>query len=133
MAERVSIRPLRTICRRITRSIWSGTAIASATGAKQIGQSTYKVVDSILTSRRVEQQSYRSCMGLLKLADKYSAHRLEAACTQALSYTASPSYKSVKSILSAYQKHPDEHLEKATHKATGITRGADFYRRKSND
>ena len=110
---------------------WNGDRFRN--WAKQIGQSTYKVVDSILTSRRVEQQSYRSCMGLLKLADKYSAHLLEAACTQALSYTASPSYKSVKSILSAYQKHPDEHLEKATHKATGITRGADFYRRKSND
>ena len=26
-----------------------------------------------------------------------------------------------------------KYLEKATHKATGITRGADFYRRKSND
>ncbi|MDD6599882.1 MAG: hypothetical protein PUE98_05410 [Galactobacillus timonensis] len=79
---------------------WNGDRFRN--WAKQIGQSTYKVVDSILTSRRVEQQSYRSCMGLLKLADKYSAHLLEAACTQALSYTASPSYKSVKSILSAY-------------------------------
>lgn len=110
---------------------WNGDRFRN--WAKQIGQSTYKVVDSILTSRRVEQQSYRSCMGVLKLADKYSAHRLEAACTQALSYTASPSYKSVKSILSTYQEHPDEHLEKTTRKAAGITRGADFYRRKSND
>jgi hypothetical protein len=29
-------------------------------------------------------------MGLLKLADKYSAERLEAACKKALSYTAVP-------------------------------------------
>ena len=40
--------------------------------AEWIGSSTYQVVDAILTSKHVEQQSYRSCMGLLKLADKYS-------------------------------------------------------------
>ena len=48
--------------------------------AERIGSSTNQVVDAILTSKRVEQQSYRSCMGLLKLADKYTADRLEAAC-----------------------------------------------------
>ena len=58
-----------------------------------------QVVDAILTSKRVEQQSYRSCMGLLKLADKYSVSRLEAACRKALSFTAAPSYKSIKNIL----------------------------------
>ncbi len=36
---------------------------------ERIGSSAYQVVDAILTSKRVEQQSYRSCMGLLKLAD----------------------------------------------------------------
>ena len=53
----------------------------------------------ILTSKLVEQQSYRSCMGLLKLADKYSVDRLEAACSKALTFTATPSYKSIKNIL----------------------------------
>lgn len=51
--------------------------------AKRIGSSTYQTVDAILTSKLVEQQSYRSCMGLLKLADKYSVDRLEAACSKA--------------------------------------------------
>lgn len=109
---------------------WNGDRFRS--WARQIGENTYKVIDSILASRSVEQQAYRSCMGLLKLADKYSARRLEDACTQALSYTASPSYKSVKNILSAKQ---EAHVspEESNHKAKGITRGADFYRRKSND
>ena len=71
-------------------------------------------------------------MGLLKPADKNSANRLEAAGTQALSYTASPSYKSVKNILSA-KPEPPAAEEATTQKAKGITRGADFYRRKSND
>ena len=51
--------------------------------SERIGSSAHQVVDAILTSKRVEQQSYRSCMGLLKLADKYSANRLEAACRKA--------------------------------------------------
>ncbi|MEI3188989.1 MAG: hypothetical protein V8S38_04730 [Lachnospiraceae bacterium] len=40
--------------------------------ADSIGINTRKVVDAILTSGRVEQQTYRSCMGLLKLAEKHS-------------------------------------------------------------
>lgn len=69
--------------------------------SERIGMNSCKVVNAILASQRVEQQSYRSCMGLLKLADKYPDLRLEAACKKALSYTASPSYKSIKDILVA--------------------------------
>ena len=48
--------------------------------AEQIGINTYHAVNAILTSKRVEQQTYRSCMGLLKLSEKYSDTLLEAAC-----------------------------------------------------
>ena len=86
-----------------------------------------------LPPQRVEQQSYRSCMGLLKLADKYSAERLEAACRKALSYTASPSYKSIKNILAAGQEKIELELQTSDSAATqnkhAITRGADYYRR----
>ena len=61
--------------------------------AERIGINTYTVVNAILTSKSVEQQTYRSCMGLLKLAEKYSDALLEAACKKALSYTSSPSCK----------------------------------------
>lgn len=67
--------------------------------AERIGINTYKVVDAILTSKSVEQQTYRSCMGLLKLADRYSVEALEQSCAKALTYTATPSYKSIKNIL----------------------------------
>lgn len=103
--------------------------------AERIGSATFSVVDSILRSKRVEQQTYRSCMGLLKLAEKYSPQRLESACRKALSYTASPSYKSVSNILSSgadrelgeqtSAQAPDNE-DKHPH---GITRGADYYRR----
>ena len=105
--------------------------------AERIGPNTYQVVDAILASKRVEQQSYRSCMGLLKLADKYSVDRLEAACRKALSFTVTPSYKSVKNILDTGNDRPEK-LDKgrAADKHTGskqgshaLTRGADYYRR----
>ena len=100
--------------------------------AEKIGPDTHKVVDAILASQRVEQQSYRSCMGLLKLADKYTDQRLERACSKALSYTASPSYKSIRNILAAGQDRPDEKPgpENAeSRNVHAITRGADYYRR----
>lgn len=101
--------------------------------AERIGTNTKRVVDAILASQRVEQQSYRSCMGLLKLAEKYSAELLEAACGKALSYTASPSYKSIKNILAVGSDALREELEGSnadkTQNRHAITRGADYYRR----
>lgn len=38
--------------------------------ASKIGESTAMVVKAILGGYRVEQQGYKACMGLLKLADK---------------------------------------------------------------
>lgn len=100
--------------------------------AERIGNNTYKVVDLILTSKLVEQQTYRICIGLLRLADKYSVEHLEAACTKALSYTASPSYKSIKNILAAGMEKSDSKEKKPESTRTnkhGITRGASYYRR----
>lgn len=115
---------------------WNGDRFRS--WAKRIGTSTYQVVDGILNSKRVEQQSYRSCMGLLKMADKYSAARLEAACTRALSFTGAPSYKSIKNILDTGndrvkpadgKQGPNEDSSSSTHNSHALTRGADYYRR----
>ena len=108
---------------------WNGDRFCK--WAERIGINTYTVVNAILTSKRVEQQTYRSCMGLLKLTDKYSEALLEAACKKALSYTASPSYKSIKNILvtGSVKTEPESSESKTTHKAHGITRGADYYRR----
>lgn len=101
--------------------------------AEKIGPSTYAVINSLLASRRVEQQSYRGCMGILRLEERYSSRRLESACEKALTYTSSPSYKSIKNILAAGIKDPtsdpDGSDEQSTHAAHGITRGADYYRR----
>lgn len=101
--------------------------------AERIGTNTSRVVNALLTSGKVEQQSYRSCMGLLKLADRYSVDRLESACQKALLYTATPSYKSIKNILAAGQDKsgavPTVSSSNTTQNKHAITRGADYYRR----
>ena len=96
--------------------------------AVQIGKNANKVVNGMLTSGRVEQQSYRSCMGLLKLAEKYSPKLLEEACEKALAYSHSPSYKSIKNLLVTMKEKPalKQQDDQDTNKH-GITRGAKYY------
>jgi transposase len=100
--------------------------------AQKIGPNTETAVRAILYSHKVEQQSYKSCLALIKLADKYSVTRLEAACKKALFYTSMPSYKSVKTILSTGQDKVAAEPEPSTAanvQSYGFTRGANYYGR----
>ena len=99
---------------------------------ERTGENTAKVIDAVLRSKRVEQQSYRACMGLLKLADKYSPAKLEEACKAALSYTPSPSYKSISNMLAASKAEGSDTTDSTVrnnNNTHGITRGAGYYRR----
>jgi hypothetical protein len=102
------------------------------------GENISAAVKSLLSSGRVKQQGFKSCISLIKLADKHSLPRLEKACEKALSYTPNPSLKSIQMILKTKQdKAPKE--ERKTHANTndsakfGFTRGADYYGGKQND
>ena len=102
--------------------------------ADSIGVNTRKVVDAILTSGRVDQQTYRSCMGLLKLAEKHSPAKLEEACNRALLYSRTPSYKSIKNLLAAVKEdsqyvsqNPESSSSETGAQTHGITRGARYY------
>lgn len=75
---------------------WSPSRIA--TWASTIGPSTAALVEAILASRPHPEQGYRSCLGILRLAKRYSPERLEAACGRAMSASAK-SYRHVESIL----------------------------------
>lgn len=55
----------------------------SRSWAANIGENTLYVVDRMLTATAIEEQAYKSCMGLLQLAKKYSSERLETACSKA--------------------------------------------------
>ena len=107
---------------------WDGKKFIS--WAEKIGPSTTITVKAILASNRLEQQGYKSCMGLLKLADKHSVTRLEAACARVLFYTPHPSYKSVKTILETGRDKVTEDLTESRSDDSpsyGFTRGADYY------
>lgn len=99
--------------------------------ATKIGPNTLAVVKSILSIHKVEQQAYKSCMALLKLADKYSIQRVECACKKALSYSVTPSYKSVQTIIKNGQdKNINQPLKEISDSENfGFTRGADYYGR----
>lgn len=97
--------------------------------AEKIGANTTAAIKSILASRKVEQQAYRSCMGLLQLSKKYSHERLETACEKALSYSANTSLKSIKSILET-QKDVSETVKSEPN--YGYVRGAEYYGRLGN-
>jgi len=99
--------------------------------AAQIGSATATVVAYILTAFQVEQQGFRGCLALLKLADQYSKERLESACALALTYTSRPNYKSIQTILKAGQdiRHLQSSgcLDVPDNEETGFTRGAQYY------
>lgn len=96
--------------------------------AAKIGAHTETVTRAILESFKVEQQAYRSCMGLLKLGDKYSQARLEAACAKVLSLTLRPSLKSVKNILATNRdKSVSDEPKQPLENEHGFTRGAKYY------
>jgi hypothetical protein len=67
---------------------------------------------------------------LLKLADKYSVIRLEAACAKAFLYSATPSFRSVRTILKTGSDTQDvqkEHANDMDSAAYGFTRGVAYY------
>lgn len=84
---------------------WNGGRFRRWTDS--IGTNTSKVVDGILTSGRIEHQSYRSCIGLRRLAEKYSPTKLKQACTNALTYSGNPHCKSINNLLAAMKDESD--------------------------
>ena len=103
--------------------------------ARRIGTNTFKVIDSILSSKAVEEQTYLTCRSLLKLSDTYSSEKLEAACCKACQFSRNPSYKSVKAVLASMNAKDPNAADNAScgaaadnvYTSYGITRGAEYY------
>ena len=66
--------------------------------AEQIGPHTAKLFAWILAEKPHPEMGYRSCLGIIRLAEDYSSTRMEAAADRAIR-TGACRYKSVKSIL----------------------------------
>jgi transposase len=98
--------------------------------AESMGPNTALVIRSMLSRYKVEQQGYRNCMGILKMADKYSVERLEIACSKALSYTPHPTCKNISAILQFGQDRvnvPPIHERQSTDESHSFIRGAKYY------
>lgn len=97
---------------------------------ENVGVSTLLVVKNFLYMHKVEQQGYKPCTSLMKLADKYSTERLEKACEKALRYTPGPSLKNITTILKNGQDKVPVVETKRSDKSSsyGITRGASYFK-----
>ncbi len=99
--------------------------------ANKVGPYTRVTIQVILTGHRIEQQGYRACMGIVKLADRYYFLRLEAACERALRYIPNPGYKHISTILKSGQDilaleptKEDTITDRVRINTFGLTRGA---------
>jgi len=95
--------------------------------AEKYGASVKELIEKIMGSRRFPEQAYKSCIGIIRLENKYTAERLNLACKRALDYRAY-SYSSVVKIL-------DKNLDKqitTIHAIPSVVghenvRGSDYY------
>jgi len=95
--------------------------------AEKNGPSTALFVEGLLQSRPHPEQGFRSALGVMRLAKKYSPERLEAACERALQLK-SFSYKSVESMLShGLDQRPLRAASPRAHVAHHNIRGPNYY------
>jgi hypothetical protein len=132
MVEQINTVLYLSICRKTTDSMCNGIRKDLLNGPIKSDLIPPLPLRRFWPPVKLNNKVFRSCMGLLKLADRYSITRLEAACKKALSYTPSPSLKSVKNILATGQdKENLEQTAKTSDNSAkhGFTRGADYYGR----
>jgi transposase len=105
---------------------WSPSRIVA--WAERTGPATAALAESILASRPHPEQGYRSCLGIIRLGDRYGPERVEAACERALAARAL-SYRSVESILRhGLDSQPLRATPARTHPGHQNLRGASYYR-----
>lgn len=78
--------------------------------AQRIGPDTAQAIDMLLERRIFKEQTYNSCLGVLRLGGKYGHDRLEAACRRAVK-AQSITYRMLKNILERGLDMADAQLE----------------------
>lgn len=95
--------------------------------AEEIGPSTAMLVEGIMSSKPHPEMGYRSCLGIIRLSERFGAERMEAASRRAVAAGAF-SYRSVKSILqSGLDRVSEEHMERPSLPPHDNVRGPDYY------
>jgi transposase len=101
--------------------------------ARSIGPNTARLFEKILEDKPHPEMGYRGCLGIIRLAKKYSNERMEAAAVRAL-LTGACRYKSIESILKNSldlvppETPPEPGLNRSTAPAThDNVRGAAYF------
>jgi hypothetical protein len=93
--------------------------------AARVGKASTAVVEAILGAKVFQEQAYNACLGLLRLADKFTPERLERACTRALR-AVKPTYNMVHNILRNNLDHLELPAESAGHVSQAPTEHANL-------
>lgn len=96
--------------------------------AKKYGPSVEELVNTILFEREHPEQAYRSCLGIIRLANHYDPARLNKACQRAIAYH-NHSYRAVRTIL---EKNLDQIEASITQSPASVllhenVRGPEYY------
>ena len=96
--------------------------------ARQTGPATAKLTEQIMAARPHPEQGFRSCLGIMRLGERFGHDRLEAACERALSARAF-TYKSIESILKkGLDRQPlAPEIQVRDHPNHENVRGRDYY------
>ena len=95
--------------------------------AETIGPNTARLLERIMADKPHPEMGYRGCLGIIRLAQKYSPQRVEAACERAL-LTNACRYKSVESILkNSLDQAPLTSLSPASTPPHDNIRGAEYF------
>ena len=94
--------------------------------AATVGPNCVAAIQAILASRKIVEQSYRSCLGVMSLAKKPGGMvRLEQSCGRALEATPLPSYTLIKKLWATWQ--PVDPPPVASLGDAGFVRGSGYY------
>lgn len=94
--------------------------------ATTVGPNTLAVIKAILASKKIVEQSYRSCLGVMSLAKKPGGMtRLEDTCGKALAATPAPSYTLIKKLWTGWTPAPPSAAPSLG--GAGFVRGSDYY------
>ncbi len=86
MEEAVSILPVTEhMPQEHFRNIWNGTVTGSVSGLIRLELTQVRLLMQYLPPAGLNNNPTEACMGLLKLAEKYSPEKLEQVCAKALS------------------------------------------------
>jgi transposase len=95
--------------------------------AESIGPNTARLFERIMNDWPHPEMGYRGCLGIIRLAGKYSTQRVEAAAERAL-LTGACRYKSVESILkNSLDQVPPSSPPPATTPPHDNIRGSEYF------